>query len=108
MIVEPLTAGELCYDCTARLLGSAVGPERNHFFGKVPPGQAVLDICDGCGIHRFDHEGVQGSGGRDRTCALAGNNRASSQLDHAGTDKRSGGSRTRTCERMTACARATR
>ena len=56
-MVKPLTAGELCYDCTARLLGSAVGPERNHFFGKVPPGQAVLDICDGCGIHRFDHEG---------------------------------------------------
>ena len=34
--------------------------------------------------HRFDYEGVRSSGGRDRTCALAGNNRASSQLDHAG------------------------
>ncbi len=37
------------------------------------------------------------SGGRARTCALAINSRASYRLDHAGT--KSGGSRTRTCER---------
>jgi hypothetical protein len=36
-------------------------------------------------IPSFDHEGLGGSGGRDRTCDLAGNNRASSQLDHTGT-----------------------
>jgi hypothetical protein len=49
--------GELCYDCTALLLTAQVPPEQNHFFGKVPPGRVLLDICDGCGIHRFDHEG---------------------------------------------------
>ena len=38
--------------------------------------------------HRhFDHGG-KSSGGRARTCALAGNNRASFQLDHAGTMRR--------------------
>jgi hypothetical protein len=31
---------------------------------------------------------AQSSGGRARTCALAGNNRASFQLDHAGTERR--------------------
>jgi hypothetical protein len=34
------------------------------------------------------------SGGRARTCALAGNNRASCQLDHAGTNSGRRGSRT--------------
>ena len=45
----------------------------------------------------------QHSGGRDRTCDLAGNNRASFQLDHTGlgqAEAEGGGSRTRTCERL--------
>jgi hypothetical protein len=53
---RPPTA-ELCYDCTPLLLGPEVSSEDNHFAGKVQPGQVLLDICDGCGIHRFDHRG---------------------------------------------------
>lgn len=48
---------ELCFDCTTLLLDSEIDPEQNHFAGKVQPGQVLLDICDGCGIHRFDHRG---------------------------------------------------
>jgi hypothetical protein len=45
--------------------------------------------------HPVSTTGARGSGGRNRTCALAGNNRASYRLDHAGTY---GDSRIRTCE----------
>jgi hypothetical protein len=37
------------------------------------------------GVIPFRPRGQKGSGGRNRTCALAGNNRASYRLDHAGT-----------------------
>jgi hypothetical protein len=53
---RPPTA-ELCFDCTALLLGPEGDLAHNHFAGKVEPGRVLLDICDGCGIHRFDHMG---------------------------------------------------
>ena len=42
--------------------------------GSRPPGV----------ITSFDHESVEGSGGRNRTCDLAGKSRVSFQLDHTG------------------------
>jgi hypothetical protein len=78
----------------------AVSGSRNRRGGPLPYSQKVDQRTPPAGLepaasglrarrHRhFDHGGMNSSGGRARTCALAGNNRASFQLDHAGTVRR--------------------
>lgn len=46
---------DFCWDCTRDVMG--VAPEKNDFFGLCQPGEALGDICEGCGPGVFDHEG---------------------------------------------------
>jgi hypothetical protein len=89
-------AGGVPSSPTARRRTSTPGGTRTRSFRVEGPASSP-----------FRPRGLESSGGRARTCALASNSRASYRLDHAGT--KGGGSRTRTCERLaTVCALATR
>jgi hypothetical protein len=76
----------------------AVSGSRNRRGGLLPYSQqTITSTPGGTRTRSFRVEGPassplrprgRNSGGRARTCALAGNNRASFQLDHAGTYRR--------------------